>query len=93
LFKEKYRGREMKKNKRTSSTPSASAPRASAGQRPMFNKKSLKCIGAGILALVIGYAVLSFADSKAQNIPGKLSPFLILGGYALIGIGLFVREK
>jgi hypothetical protein len=40
----------------------------------------------------VGYTVLSFADSTAANLPGKISPFVILGGYALIGIGLFLNK-
>ncbi len=79
----------MKKNKRAN----IPVPPVSVERRPLLSKKSLGYIGGGILMLVMGYAVLSFADSKAQNFPGKVSPFLILGGYSLIGVGLFIRGE
>ncbi len=78
----------MKKNKRLSTPEKKPTEHA-----PLLTKKSLQWIGGGIGLLVIGYSVLSFADAKAQNLPGLLSPFLILGGYAAIGVGLFLNKK
>lgn len=81
----------MKKNKRP---PSAATPTPPAvAPRPLIGKTGLKLIGAGLLLLVVGYIVLSFADAKAQNLAGKVSPFLILGGYALVGLGLFKNRE
>jgi len=79
----------MKKNKR----PPVTEVKATSPRTPLLTKKCLQFIGAGVVTLVIGYTVLSFADSKAQNLPGLLSPFLILAGYGLIGAGLFVNSK
>lgn len=63
-----------------------------AGTPSPISKRGWKVIGAGIGILILGYIVLSKADSMAQNWAGTLSPFLILGGYALIGIGIILKD-
>jgi hypothetical protein len=80
----------MKKNKRPLSAPPRHAP---IQRPPLLNKRSLQWIAGGIFTLVAGYIVLAFADAKAQNWAGTFSPFLILGGYALIGIGLLLAPR
>ena len=45
---------------------------------------------AGGILVALGFIVLSRADSMGRNWAASLSPFLILGGYAAIGIGLFL---
>jgi hypothetical protein len=45
---------------------------------------------AGGIVAVLGYLVLSRADALGRNWAASLSPFLILGGYAAIGVGLFL---
>ena len=57
-----------------------------------ISKRGWKAIGAGIGLLIVGYIVLSKADSMAQNWAGIISPFLILGGYAIIGIGIILKD-
>ncbi|MBN1823165.1 MAG: hypothetical protein JW803_02475 [Endomicrobiales bacterium] len=52
-----------------------------------------KVIAAGILVAVAGYFVLTKTDPAGQNWASTLSPFLILGGYVLIGAGIIVPEK
>jgi hypothetical protein len=47
-------------------------------------------IAAGGSAVLLGFAVLSRADAMGRNWAATLSPFLLLGGYAAIGIGLFL---
>ena len=47
-------------------------------------------IGAGTLCVLVGFFVLSLADPMGKNWAASLAPFLILGGYALIGFGLFL---
>ncbi|HAM35608.1 MAG TPA: hypothetical protein DEB40_03480 [Elusimicrobia bacterium] len=52
-----------------------------------------KVISAGVAIIVLGFIVLSRADAMGRNWAADLSPFLILGGYAVVAIGIFVPEK
>ena len=45
---------------------------------------------AGGFAVLLGFFVLSHADPVGANLAASVSPFLILGGYAAIGVGLFL---
>jgi Protein of unknown function (DUF3098). len=58
-----------------------------------ITKTGWKIIAAGILVLIAGYFVLSKTDPAGQNWASTLSPFLILGGYAIIGIGIIFPGK
>jgi hypothetical protein len=42
----------------------------------------------GALLVLVGYGVLSLTDPAGQNWASTLSPFLLIGGYALIGLAL-----
>jgi hypothetical protein len=53
-----------------------------------ISRTGKKIIGAGLIVLVCGYFVLSRTDAAGQNFASLLSPFLILGGYAIIGLGI-----
>lgn len=46
--------------------------------------------GAGGALVVAGFVLLSFADAQGRNLPALISPFLLIGGYAAIGAGLFL---
>ena len=46
--------------------------------------------GAGGVLVVAGFVLLSFADALGRNLPALVSPFLLIGGYAAIGAGLFL---
>jgi hypothetical protein len=48
-----------------------------------------KTIAAGVVLAAAGFLVLTRADSMGRNWAASLSPFLILGGYALMGWGIF----
>jgi len=65
------------------------APKKAAGISAMGKKM----IVAGIAVLAIGYFVLTKTDPSGQNLASKISPFLILGGYVIIGIGIAFPEK
>jgi hypothetical protein len=56
-------------------------------------KRGWKIIGAGIGIVVMGFLVLSFTDPQGQNFASHLSPFLILGGYAVIGFGILAKDS
>lgn len=48
-----------------------------------------KTIAGGVALAAAGFLVLTRADSMGRNWAASLSPFLILGGYALMGWGIF----
>lgn len=52
-----------------------------------------KVILAGVGVLVLGFLVLTKTDPAGQNLASNLSPFLIIGGYVIIGIGIVFPEK
>lgn len=47
-----------------------------------------KIIFLGIIFLVLGFWVLTFADPAGQNFASSLSPFFLVLGYVLIGVGI-----
>jgi|GEM_PF-1710520 hypothetical protein len=51
-----------------------------------------KVLSAGIVCACLGYYVLTMADPMGQNWASNVSPFLILGGYALVGLSIIVRD-
>lgn len=50
--------------------------------------KTLAAAG-GVLVLA-GFAVLTQADAMGRNWASSLAPILILGGYAVLGVGLYL---
>ena len=75
-----------KKDKKTNKTSSPSLPPPSEPLSP----RGKKLAAAGGVLIVLGFLVLSRADALARNWAGHLAPFLILGGYALLGVGLYL---
>lgn len=57
-----------------------------------ISRRGWKVIGVGLLVAAVGYIVLSFTDSRGQNLASSLSPFLIIGGYAIIGFGIIAKD-
>jgi hypothetical protein len=76
----------MAKPKKTFKEKVPASPPPSAALNPLGKK----LVAAGGICVVAGFAVLSRADSLGRNWAASLSPFLILGGYAAIGVGLFL---
>jgi hypothetical protein len=76
----------MAKNKKTVKEKVPALPPPSEA----LNPRGKTLAAAGGIAVVLGFAVLSRADSMGRNWAASLSPFLILGGYAAIGVGLFL---
>jgi len=58
-----------------------------------ISRTGKKIILAGMGLLAVGYLVLTKTDPAGQNWASMLSPFLILGGYAVIGVGIIVPDK
>jgi hypothetical protein len=59
---------------------------------PLLSRRGKVVIGAGILVVAIGFYVLSLTDPAGRNWASHLCPFLILGGYALIGVGIMLPD-
>jgi hypothetical protein len=55
-----------------------------------LSSRGKRLVGAGGALVVAGFALLSYADAMGRNLPALISPFLLLGGYAVIGVGLFL---
>lgn len=58
-----------------------------------ISKKGKTVILSGIALVVIGFVILSMADPAGENFAAHLSPFIIIAGYVLIGIGIVLPEK
>jgi uncharacterized membrane protein YqgA involved in biofilm formation len=58
-----------------------------------ISKLGRKVIFFGIAVLIAGFIVLTKTDPAGQNMASMISPFLILGGYLIIGIGIFVPNR
>ncbi len=53
-------------------------------------KTGLYVIGAALAVLVLGYYVLSLVNPDASNWAGAFAPFLIIGGYVTIAVGILI---
>lgn len=58
-----------------------------------ISKRGKKIIAAGIGVLILGFFILTKTDPAGQNWASIISPFLILGGYAIIAIGIVFPDK
>jgi len=76
----------MAKNKKTFKEKVPAPPPPSAALSPVGKR----LVAAGGSLVLLGFATLSRADALGRNWAASLSPFLILGGYAAVGIGLFL---
>ncbi len=52
-----------------------------------------KTIGGGIVVLIVGFYILTLTDPNGRNWASLLSPLLILGAYAIIGVGIFLPKR
>jgi hypothetical protein len=82
----------MKKSKKGKFQQQQQAP-SPAARLAGISKTGKKIILGGVGVLVIGYFILSKTDPTGQNWASVLSPFIILGGYAAIGIGILFPAK
>lgn len=85
------------KNKRSRSSLQQQKASQAPSSAPIKSVFSLSRVGkkvliAGIILAASGYYVLTLADPYGQNWAANLSPFLILGGYALFGLSIIVRD-
>ena len=80
-------GKKDRKNRSKSPTPPAETPRG-----PILSKRGKKLIASGIAGVVLGFIVLSFTDARGQNLASRVSPFLLILGYTLIGVGIIAKD-
>lgn len=83
----------MAKNKNRFEKSAAKAPDARRGFFSDVSRRGWKVIGIGIGIAASGFVVLSFTDPAGQNWASNLCPFLILGGYAVIGVGIVLPDS
>lgn len=76
-----------KKDKKKAHLPPSSVPVAPSA----ISKRGWKVIGSGILTVFVGFVVLAFTDPQGQNLASQVSPFLIIIGYATIGVGIVLK--
>ena len=55
-----------------------------------LSSRGKRLAGAGGVLVIAGFVLLSFADALGRNPPALVSPFLLIGGYVVIGVGLFL---
>jgi len=67
-------------------------PAASTLEEEAITSRGKKTIGAGIALLVIGFFILTLTDPQGKNWASSISPLLILGGYAVVALGIFLPE-
>ncbi len=81
-----------KKNKpqRPASVQPPVAPPASA---PIFSRRGKITMAVGAATAALGFYLVTFTDPAGQNWASSLCPFVILGGYALIGIGIVLPDS
>jgi len=58
-----------------------------------ISRRGIRVILAGAALAALGFFILTKTDPAGQNWASKLSPFLILGGYAVVGAGILLPEK
>ena len=58
-----------------------------------ISKMGKKIIFSGIGLLIIGFFILTKTDPGGQNWASIISPFLIVGGYITIAVGIIFPEK
>jgi hypothetical protein len=78
-----------KKNKQPSVPVKAASAAAS---EPILSRRGKKVIAAGVVAVVVGFWIVTFTDPAGRNWASNLCPFVILGGYALIGVGIVTPD-
>jgi hypothetical protein len=73
-------------------TKKASAPALPplAEELPSAGKR---LFAAGGVLLALGLLLVARADALGRNLPARVAPFLILGGYALMAFGLWRRPS
>lgn len=81
-----------KKNKFQQASPSLKPKTTSAAEAPLISQRGKIAIALGIATGIFGFFLVTFTDPAGQNWASRLCPFVILGGYALIGVGILLPD-
>jgi hypothetical protein len=57
-----------------------------------ISKLGKKIIFTGITVLAIGFLILTKTDPEGQNWASFVSPFLIIGAYIMIAVGIIIPD-
>ena len=57
-----------------------------------LSRRGKRVVARGLGTLVLGFIALSFTDPMGRNAASLVAPFLIVGGYVLIGAGIFLPD-
>ncbi len=79
----------MAKNPRRQLTAVPAAPVS----RISFPSSAKKWLLAGLFSVVVGFVLLCWTDPSGQNWASTLSPFLLVGGYVLLGVGFYQADS
>ena len=82
-------GKQSQVNARGAAIQSPAAPLTS----KVISSRGKKVIAAGIVMLALGFFILSKTDPQGQNWASMVSPFLIVGAYILIAVGIILPES
>ena len=82
----------MAKNRRREQRPGGKTVPALPAEGPAISVRGKKVIRCGVALIALGFVVLTRVDPRGRNWAGTLSPFLILGGYAVVGLGIYVPD-
>ena len=58
-----------------------------------ISSRGKRVILGGICMVIAGFIILAFADPEGRNFASHLAPFVIIAGYATIGIGIILPDK
>ncbi len=79
----------MKNKKNKQQTQQQSLPAKILG----ISTKGKKIIFVGLGIVALGFFVLTKTDPAGQNLASQVSPFLLLGGYVTVGVGIVFPDK
>ena len=78
----------MKKDKQKHQQPTPAQP----APEPLLSTYQWKAVAIGAVVVAAGFWVLTKADTAGDNWASHAAPFLILGGYAVIGLAIWNRK-
>lgn len=59
---------------------------------PILSKRGKIVLATGVTLVAVGFWLVTFTDPAGRNWASTLCPFVILGGYALIGVGIVLPD-
>ena len=81
-----------KKDKKRGGGPENEVGMTNKNPTSSISKRGWKFVKGGLGTAFLGYVLLSFTDPQGQNFASFVSPFLILGGYAVIAYGIIAPD-